>query len=232
MLPAGHALHGFQIGLVHHTQRFLAGDDLMSFIRERAGVQIIRKHTAAREMLRSLKRGEIIGIPLDQNAKRSRGDLGAVLRRAGGNAKRLRSPRDDGGRAGRPGLHRAPARRHQPRDRNLRRDPATAHRRPRRRRAGKYARDTSPRSKRWCANIPSNGSGRIAATAPAPAAPRRCTTGKSAAPNASGRAAVSSSRSVRPLIAQPSARSGLRRNASKGIPSLPADDSRAGLNAS
>jgi KDO2-lipid IV(A) lauroyltransferase len=71
MLPAGHALHGFQIGLVHHTQRFLAGDDLVSFIRERAGVQIIRKHTAAREMLRSLKRGEIIGIPLDQNAKRS-----------------------------------------------------------------------------------------------------------------------------------------------------------------
>src|SRR5579862_8731440 len=71
LLPAGHALHGFQIGLVHHTQRFLAGDDLVSFIRERAGVQVIRKHTAAREMLRSLKRGEIIGIPLDQNAKRS-----------------------------------------------------------------------------------------------------------------------------------------------------------------
>jgi Kdo2-lipid IVA lauroyltransferase/acyltransferase len=71
LLPAGHALHGFQISLVHHTQRFLAGDSLVTFIRERAGVQIIRKHTAAREMLRSLKRGEIIGIPLDQNAKRS-----------------------------------------------------------------------------------------------------------------------------------------------------------------
>jgi KDO2-lipid IV(A) lauroyltransferase len=71
LLPAGHALHGFQIALVHHTQRFLAGDSLMSFIRERAGVQIIRKHSAAREMLRTLKRGEIIGIPLDQNAKRS-----------------------------------------------------------------------------------------------------------------------------------------------------------------
>ncbi len=71
LLPAGHALHGFQISLVHHTQRFLAGDSLMTFIRERAGVQIIRKHTAAREMLRSLRRGEIIGIPLDQNAKRS-----------------------------------------------------------------------------------------------------------------------------------------------------------------
>ena len=71
LLPAGHALHGFQISLVHHTQRFLAGDALMTFIRERAGVQIIRKHKAAREMLRTMLRGEMIGIPFDQNAKRS-----------------------------------------------------------------------------------------------------------------------------------------------------------------
>jgi Kdo2-lipid IVA lauroyltransferase/acyltransferase len=71
LLPAGHALHGFQITLVHHTQRFKAGDSLMTFVRERAGVQIIRKHSAAREILRSLRRGEIVGIPLDQNAKRS-----------------------------------------------------------------------------------------------------------------------------------------------------------------
>jgi Kdo2-lipid IVA lauroyltransferase/acyltransferase len=71
LLPAGHALHGFQISLVHHTQRFLAGDALMTFIRERAGVQIIRKHKAAREMLRTLMRGDLIGIPFDQNAKRS-----------------------------------------------------------------------------------------------------------------------------------------------------------------
>ena len=71
LLGPGHALHGFQISLVHHTQRFLAGDALMTFIRERAGVQIIRKHKAAREMLRTLMRGDIIGIPFDQNAKRS-----------------------------------------------------------------------------------------------------------------------------------------------------------------
>ena len=56
---------------MHHTQRFLPGDALMTFIRERVGVQIIRKHKAAREMLRTLRRGDIIGIPLDQNAKRS-----------------------------------------------------------------------------------------------------------------------------------------------------------------
>ena len=71
LLPAGHALHGYQISLVHHTQRFRAGDALMTFIRERVGVQIIRKHQAAREMLRTLRRGHLIGIPFDQNAKRS-----------------------------------------------------------------------------------------------------------------------------------------------------------------
>jgi len=71
LLPAGHALNGFQISLVHHTQRFLAGDALLIFVRERAGVQVIRKHSAAREMLRQLKRGDFVGIPLDQNAKRS-----------------------------------------------------------------------------------------------------------------------------------------------------------------
>jgi len=71
LLPAGHALHGFQISLVHHTQRFIGGDALMKFIRERAGVQIIRQHRGAREMLRTLMRGHLIGIPFDQNAKRS-----------------------------------------------------------------------------------------------------------------------------------------------------------------
>ena len=71
LLPAGHALHGYQISLVHHTQRFRPGDALMTFIRERVGVQIIRKHSAAREMLRTLRRGHLIGIPFDQNAKRS-----------------------------------------------------------------------------------------------------------------------------------------------------------------
>jgi Kdo2-lipid IVA lauroyltransferase/acyltransferase len=71
LLSAAHALKGSQISLVHHTQRFLAGDALMSFVRERAGVEIIRKHAAARAVLRALARGELVGIPFDQNAKRS-----------------------------------------------------------------------------------------------------------------------------------------------------------------
>src|SRR6202040_2967454 len=51
LLPAGHAMHGFKITLVHHPQRFLAGDALITFVRERAGVEIIRKHAAARAVL-------------------------------------------------------------------------------------------------------------------------------------------------------------------------------------
>lgn len=68
---ATHAMHGYQVALVHHTQRFVAGDALMSFIRERAGVRIIRKHAAARAVLKALRADEVIGIPFDQNAKRS-----------------------------------------------------------------------------------------------------------------------------------------------------------------
>jgi KDO2-lipid IV(A) lauroyltransferase len=71
LLAPAHALHGHQINLVHHTQRFLAGDALITWIRERAGVEIIRKHSAARAVLRALRRGETVGIPFDQNAKRS-----------------------------------------------------------------------------------------------------------------------------------------------------------------
>jgi Kdo2-lipid IVA lauroyltransferase/acyltransferase len=71
LLPAVHAMHGYQITLVHHTQRFLAGDALMTFVRRRAGVTIMRKHAAARGVLKALRQGEMVGIPFDQNAKRS-----------------------------------------------------------------------------------------------------------------------------------------------------------------
>ncbi|HEY2108081.1 MAG TPA: lysophospholipid acyltransferase family protein [Candidatus Binataceae bacterium] len=69
--PAVHVMHGHQMSLVHHTQRFLPGDALMTFVRERAGIEIIRKHSAARAVLRALQRGEMVATPFDQNAKRS-----------------------------------------------------------------------------------------------------------------------------------------------------------------
>jgi KDO2-lipid IV(A) lauroyltransferase len=71
LLPAAHTLHGYQITFVHHTQRFLPSDALMTYVRERAGITIIRKHAAARAVLRSLRDGALVGIPFDQNAKRS-----------------------------------------------------------------------------------------------------------------------------------------------------------------
>jgi Kdo2-lipid IVA lauroyltransferase/acyltransferase len=70
LLSIAHAMNGYQISLVHHTQRFLPGDAVMTFIRERAGVEVIRKHAAARAVLRALHDGEMVGIPFDQNAKR------------------------------------------------------------------------------------------------------------------------------------------------------------------
>jgi len=71
LLSPAHTLHGHRISFVHHTQRFLAGDAMVSFVRERAGVEIIRKHSAARAVLKALRANRLIGIPFDQNAKRS-----------------------------------------------------------------------------------------------------------------------------------------------------------------
>ena len=70
LLAAAHALHGHQITLVHHTQRFVAGDALMTWVRERAGVDVVRKRSAARAVLKALGDGQLIGVPFDQNAKR------------------------------------------------------------------------------------------------------------------------------------------------------------------
>jgi KDO2-lipid IV(A) lauroyltransferase len=71
LLPAAHAMHGYQIGLVHHTQRFHAGDALTTFVRRRLGVELFRKHSAARAVLKALKDGKLVGVSFDQNAKRS-----------------------------------------------------------------------------------------------------------------------------------------------------------------
>jgi KDO2-lipid IV(A) lauroyltransferase len=70
LLATAHALHGHQITLIHHTQRFVAGDALMTWVRERAGVTVVRKRSAARAVLKALGDGQLVGVPFDQNAKR------------------------------------------------------------------------------------------------------------------------------------------------------------------
>lgn len=71
LLQCAHAMYGHKISLVHHTQSFAAGDALMTHVRERCGVEILRKHAAARAVLKTLRAGGMVGIPFDQNAKRS-----------------------------------------------------------------------------------------------------------------------------------------------------------------
>jgi Kdo2-lipid IVA lauroyltransferase/acyltransferase len=70
LLATAHALHGHQITLIHHTQRFVAGDALMTWVRERAGVDVARKRSAVRAVLKVLGDGQLVGVPFDQNAKR------------------------------------------------------------------------------------------------------------------------------------------------------------------
>lgn len=94
LLAAAHAMHGQQISLVHHTQRSVAADALVTFVRERAGVEIMRKHSAARAVLRALQQGEIVGVPFDQNAKRSEAifvpHLGEIAATSSGLARLVR----------------------------------------------------------------------------------------------------------------------------------------------
>ena len=71
LLPAAHAMHGFAIGLVHHRQRFRAGEALVTYVRNRCGVTLLRQHGGGRQVLRRLRGGELVGIALDQNVKRS-----------------------------------------------------------------------------------------------------------------------------------------------------------------
>ena len=70
LLAPMHAMHGYQISLVHRTQRLLFADKLITFVRERAGVQVVRKYRAARAVVRALETGAMVGIPFDQNVKR------------------------------------------------------------------------------------------------------------------------------------------------------------------
>ena len=72
LLPTAHAMH-WVIRLPWCIIRSASwrATRLMTFIRERAGVEIMRKHSAARRRSAALRRGDSVGIPFDQNAKRS-----------------------------------------------------------------------------------------------------------------------------------------------------------------
>lgn len=60
-------LLGYPIHLVHRALRNPLLDDLLSRIRSTAGTGVVYKHAAAREVLRLLKQGAMVAIPIDQH---------------------------------------------------------------------------------------------------------------------------------------------------------------------
>jgi Kdo2-lipid IVA lauroyltransferase/acyltransferase len=66
-------LMGAPIHIVHRPLRNPLLDDLLNEVRSRAGTGVIYKHAAAREILRLLRRGTLVAIPIDQHAPGAQG---------------------------------------------------------------------------------------------------------------------------------------------------------------
>jgi KDO2-lipid IV(A) lauroyltransferase len=73
LLAHAQGLLGRPIHLVHRPFRNPDFDDLLSAIRRRAGTGVIYKHAAAREVLRRLRDGGMVAIPIDQHAPGAQG---------------------------------------------------------------------------------------------------------------------------------------------------------------
>ena len=138
LMACAHAMHGYQINLVHHTQRFLAGDALMTFARSAAGVEILRKHSAARAVLQSSSKRRFGRGSIRSEREAQRGGMGSLFRRTGRHYQRLGAHGGDVGGAGGSRVYRARARRTPPSHRDPGRDSDPAHRRCRSRRPRKH----------------------------------------------------------------------------------------------
>ncbi len=68
LLVQAQGLMGHPIHIVHRALRNPRLDDLLNRLRSRAGTDVIYKHAAAREILRLLRRGALVGLPIDQHA--------------------------------------------------------------------------------------------------------------------------------------------------------------------
>ena len=66
-------LMGYPVHVIHRALRNPRLDDLLIQLRARAGTNVIYKHAAAREILRLLKGGALVVIPIDQHAPGAQG---------------------------------------------------------------------------------------------------------------------------------------------------------------
>ncbi len=68
-----HGLLGYPVHLVHQTIKNPLIDAFVERLRERAGTHLLRKHAAARGVLRAIAEHGLMVLPLDQNASRRTG---------------------------------------------------------------------------------------------------------------------------------------------------------------
>jgi KDO2-lipid IV(A) lauroyltransferase len=68
-----HALLGYPVHLVHQTIKNPLIDAFVEHMRRRAGTRTLRKHEAARGVLRAVREHGLMVLPLDQNASRRTG---------------------------------------------------------------------------------------------------------------------------------------------------------------
>jgi len=61
-------LMGVPIHIVHRPLKNAKVDDLLTGIRGLAGTKVVYKHAAARDILRLLRRGALVAVPIDQHA--------------------------------------------------------------------------------------------------------------------------------------------------------------------
>lgn len=66
-------LMGFPIHIVHRPLRNPRLDDLLNRLRSRAGTDVVYKHAAARELIRLLRGGALVAIPVDQHQPGAQG---------------------------------------------------------------------------------------------------------------------------------------------------------------
>lgn len=61
-------LMGAPIHIVHRPLKNPKVDDLLTDVRGLAGTKVVYKHAAARDILRLLRKGELVAVPIDQHA--------------------------------------------------------------------------------------------------------------------------------------------------------------------
>jgi KDO2-lipid IV(A) lauroyltransferase len=73
LCAAAMALHGLPLSIVHRMNENAFADRLVREWREHAGIEVLARGSAAREAIDALRRGRLLVVPLDQNAKRHEG---------------------------------------------------------------------------------------------------------------------------------------------------------------